>query len=139
MQQQLLEKVQSKCLLSTGKKVFVQRIAVEPTASLGIHLLFHKFCSFKVCLLSELHMFSDVMLLIEVLIKQLRYQGMQCSLKTAVKIKSQYLCVFCIRLPPNTILTALFSLQQKQVLCYLPLSLHEWPIAPRSHVQFVKM
>lgn len=33
----------------------------------------------------------------------------------------------------------LFSFQQKQVLCHLPLPLHEWPIAPWPHVQLVKV
>lgn len=32
-----------------------------------------------------------------------------------------------------------FSFQQKQVLCHLPLPLHEWPIAPRPHIQLVKV
>lgn len=36
-------------------------------------------------------------------------------------------------------LAVFFSFQQKQVLCHLPLPLHEWPIAPRPHVQLVKM
>lgn len=36
-------------------------------------------------------------------------------------------------------LTVLFSFQQKQVLCHLPLPLHEWPIAPWPYVQLVKM
>lgn len=71
MHQQLLEKAQSKYLLSTGKKVFVQRISIEPTASLGIHMLFHKCCPLKVCFLCiyELQMFSDVMLPIELFLK----------------------------------------------------------------------
>lgn len=71
MHQQLLEKAQSKYLLSTEKKVYVQRIAVEPAAILGIHMLFHEGCPFKVCFLciNEEQMFPDVILPIKVLLK----------------------------------------------------------------------
>lgn len=47
MHQQLLEKAQSKYLLSTEKKVYVRRIAIEQTAILGIHILLHKGCPLK--------------------------------------------------------------------------------------------
>lgn len=57
-----------------------------------------------------------------------------CS-KVSILIFVCFLCTFTTKYN----VTALYSLQQRKVLCYLPLSLHEWPIAPWPHVQFVKM
>lgn len=58
--------------------------------------------------------------------------------KVSILIFVCFLCIFFFFTTKYNV-TALYSLQKRQVLCYLPLSLHEWPIAPWPHVQFVKM
>lgn len=60
-----------------------------------------------------------------------------CSLHFARKKETRY----GILLVSTTCFwfTVLFFFQQKQVLRYLPLPVHEWPIAPRPHVQLVEV
>lgn len=71
---------------------------------------------------------------------QTTYLQYQCVPDVISKFTSMFFSDTCwshvdILLNPSF----LISLQQKQVLCHLPLPLHEWPIAPWPHVQLVKV